>query len=230
MEHLLQDIKGVGRDRRTNARIPKSEWDLGKVSKALKRFATDDYAEMSAAQRKEKFVNIAPGGSPFMTVNSSFTLKMLNGEQDESYTGSMPQHTAWEHHYQKDLMCLKPEEEAVALYLNLLPRADNGAAQIICVDFDDDDRSLVPDIWFDEVPYLLSRKGFHFYMNITDMPPGSLNSQFGQLNFSGEIFGGVTKANVYESVVGWCEDEAGQRTQTEEEPLKNWDVDKFALG
>ena len=129
MEHLLQDIKGVGRDRRTNARIPKSEWDLGKVSKALKKFATDDYAEMSAAQRKEKFVNIAPGGSPFMTVNSSFTLKMLNGEQDESYTGSMPQHMAWEHHYQKDLMCLKPEEEAVALYLNLLPRADNGAAR-----------------------------------------------------------------------------------------------------
>eukprot|EP01045_Picozoa_sp_COSAG04_P025453 COSAG04_NODE_3343_length_2910_cov_634.524724_2_plen_318_part_00 len=227
----LKDTRGVGRDRRSGAVIAKQDWDSRKVEKALKKLATDDYAAMSVAERREKFCNIGPGedGVPYMTVNSAFSLKMLNGEEDETYTKKMPQHTAWEDHYKKDLMCLRKEEEAVALYLNLLPRADNGVPQILCVDYDDADHSLIPQIWFDQLPWLMTRKGYHFYMNVTDMPAVDLSSQYDKLVFSGELFGGAI-ANVYETHVGWCEDEDGQRSQTEEEPLRNWDEGNFENG
>ena len=46
------------------------------MRKALKQFATDDYAAMSVDDRKAKFCNIA---------SNSFSLKMLNGEEDDTY-------------------------------------------------------------------------------------------------------------------------------------------------
>ena len=36
----------------------------------------------------------------------------------------------------RGMLCVEEKEHAVALYLNLYPRAENGAAQIIAVDFD----------------------------------------------------------------------------------------------
>ena len=91
MRCLLKDIPGVGKHRTTLVGISKPDWQVRQVDKALKEHATDQWGGMSVEDRKAAFVNLNRDGVPYMTINSAFTLKMLNGERDDTWKKKIPQ-------------------------------------------------------------------------------------------------------------------------------------------
>ena len=229
MQKELAKIIGVGVDKKGKV-VPKEQWQVKKVRAAIRTSGTDGWEEMDVAERRQKFVNLNSEGVPYNTTNSAFTLKMLNGERDPAYPGSVPQKSAWEDDFEKDLLCSEDKEHGVELYLKHYPRAANGSPQIIAVDYDDPDETKIPQIWWEQLPWTMSRGGYHFYMHVVDMPADSLPSNMNMLVFKGEVYGKKDGSNIYEMELGWTKGEDGQRFQGDDLPLKNWDEEMFTAG